>query len=178
MRYHICTKYAYKDGHDKVHLFLLSNGVWYIKQSSNVFKFTSLLSEILLEIGQRWSLSIVRASAERPFLKEVFHTHARMCVWVCWCHIFFQEVYQQQLRAELKPEGSVETRDNLFTDLGDISVWDSFLQKKHQPKSVCVLHHHWSHRVNTVDANTTQNALLPISSCRYTVCDLSCNVQL
>lgn len=58
MGYHICTKYVYK-GHDKVLLiinytcFLLSNGVQYIKQSSEVFKITSLLSEILLEIGQR-----------------------------------------------------------------------------------------------------------------------------
>lgn len=83
MRYHIWTKYTYKDGHNKVLLllnytcFLLSNGVWYIKQSSKVFKITSILSEISLEIGQRWSLSTVRASAERPFLKEVFRTHTQ-----------------------------------------------------------------------------------------------------
>lgn len=87
-------------------------------------------------------MSTMRASAERPFLKEVFHTHTLAHAHT-ESHILSRSVSAAtESRIEEKPEGIEEIGNNVITDLGDISDWDSFLLRQHQQTSICVLCHH------------------------------------
>lgn len=65
---------------------------------------------------------------EHSWKRYLTHTHTSTHTRT---HTFFQEVYQRQLRAELK-RSQWAPRKLEITDLGDTSVCDSFLEKRHQ----------------------------------------------
>lgn len=114
---------------------------------------------IKLPVGREakvsWSLSTIWANAARPFLKEALntqphtcltrrpysnprhkHTHTHANTQIYCTHTPPRRVPQQQLRAELnrsQREVRRNEENNQITDLGEVSVWDSFLWGERTP---------------------------------------------